>query len=216
MKKIFAFLLTLIMMFSFIACSNGNSSSKSAMTKEEMISQATEMTDEMWKKAAENSAYAESLVDKTFSFIGIVSEIETDYVTMFVDNNFSSINGFLDLNVYLPSEQLLELEKGSKLSIVGNINEINNTEEIINGSKIDRAVLVMKQAYIVEDHFTFEGTLLGENDSYGGWNVRIGDDDIAYIVHFDDGVDTSSFKYGQDIKFLAKFSGAFYDATIVE
>lgn len=217
MKKAFTFLLAIAMMLTFFGCSNGNTSSKGAMTQEEMLAEATEMTGEMWKKAAENNAYAESLVGNVYSFMGIVSDIEADYAVMSVKHDYSFISGFLTLHVYLPSEQLIELKQGLQLSVVGKIEEMKNEELQVSGTKENQAVYVMNLAYVVEDHFVFEGELLGENKSYGGWNVVIGDSDIAYIVHFADGVDTSNFKYAQKIKFLARFfGGSFDDATIVE
>lgn len=213
MKKCFALLLTLLMAFSLCACGE---TGEAEVTQEELMAKAAEMTDEIWKEAAENSAYANSLVGNTYSFVGTVAGIEKDHVIMDVKTDNSFMEGFLQLHIYLPAEQMLNLEKNLQLAMVGKIAELVDAEVILGGDKVDGSAFVLKQAYIVQDRFVFEGKLLGENESYGGWNVVIGDDNYAHIVDFADDVDTSQFQYAQKIHFSARFNGKCLDAALID
>ena len=235
MKKTISLLLALVLCLSLCACEQNSTSSDNQtaealteaikeenpkLTQEEMVAESTELTDEMWKKITENKAYANSLVGTSFSFMACVEEIATDYIVMNVVNSeFVSQAYAMQLHVYLPTEQLIKLETGLYLQMVGKVTEMIEGELTIlgpSGNKTVGPIYVMEQAYVVEDHFEFEGKLLGENESYGGWNIVIGDSSYAKLIHFADDVDTSELKYTQRIKFTAQYKGAFYDARIVD
>lgn len=235
MTKLIAFLLALVMVLSLCACGQNSKPSdnqtaeapteamkeeNAALTQEEMVAESTELTDEMWKKITENKAYASSLVGTTFSFMACVEEITTDYVVMNVVNSELVVQAYaMQLHVYLPTAQLIELETGLFLQMVGNVTEMTEGELTFlgpTGNKTVGPIYVMEQAYVVEDRFEFEGELLGENDSYGGWNIVIGDSNYAKLIYFADDVDTSELKYTQKIKFTAQYTGSFINARIEE
>lgn len=231
MKKILTLLLVAIMTISMVACGESTTSSEESntsteesttniATKEDMLAEALSVDyTTINNDSFENLAKAKSLYcNATLKLDGTVYEIKEDHVR--IGNGLS-----WGVSVYLPTEELIALEKWQRIVVVG-----KTTDEIIEekGASQTLSLYQMPEAYLVDDYFEYQVTLKGKNESYdGAWNILLGDSKYANLVYFADGVDLSSFNTssngnpGEKMTILAKSkfenytSWVYYDATII-
>lgn len=231
MKKILTLLLVAIMTISMVACDESTTSAEESntsteesttniATKEDMLAEALSVDyTTINNDSFENLAKAKSLYcNATLKLDGTVYEIKEDHVR--IGNGLS-----WGVSVYLPTEELIALEKWQRIVVVG-----KTTDEIIEekGATQTLSLYQMPEAYLVDDYFEYQVTLKGKNESYdGAWNILLGDSNYANLVYFADGVDLSSFNTssngnpGEKMTILAKSkfenytSWVYYDATII-
>lgn len=229
MKKLFALMLAAALALSLTACGGGTgdgsisgsgegSTPGGGMTKEEMLEQAIECSeDTINDDTLDNMARAkQTYCGKTLLIKGQVTEISSDYITMGRVNTY--------IKVYLPVEDIVNLEYKQFITIVGNMGE-----EITEGTfapDIPQKVYTyeVSPAYLVADTYEFTGTPIDENDSFpGAWNVEFSDvpnPEYRRLVYFDSSVDVSQY-VGKEITFSAKVvsgenSNTYSNAVIVE
>ena len=228
MKQVISLLLALVLCLSLCACGGGNDTPvtndtnvpvEAVPTKEELLAQALAVDyTTINNDSFENLAKAKSLYcNATLKLDGTIYEIKEDHVR--IGNGLT-----WGVSVYLPTEDLIALEKWQRIVVVG-----NTTDEIIEETNHAGTLSLyqMPAAYLVDDYFEYQVTLKGKNGSYdGAWNILLGDSDYANLVYFADGVDLSSFNTssngnpGEKITILAKSkfenytSWVYYDATI--
>ena len=229
MKKAISLVLALVMCLSLCACGGGNDTpdttdtnapEEAVPTKEELLAQALAVDyTTINNDSFENLAKAKSLYcNATLKLDGVVCEIKEDHVR--IGNGMS-----WGVSVYLPAEELIDLEKWQRIVVVG-----KTTDEIIEEANFTGTLSLyqMPEAYLVDDYFEYQVTLKGKNESYeGAWNILLGNSSYANLVYFADGVDLSSYNTssngnpGEDITILAKSkfdnysSWVYYDATII-
>lgn len=231
MKKIFALLLALLMTIAMVACGEETASAEDNNTATEENTSNVTAKDDMLAEALsvdyttinndsfDNLAKAKSLYcNATLKLDGVVCEIKEDHVR--IGNGVS-----WGVSVYLPVEELIDLEKWQRIVVVG-----KTTDEIIKETNFTGTLSLyqMPEAYLVDDYFEYQVTLKGKNESYeGAWNILLGNSSYANLVYFADGVDLSSYNTssngnpGEDITILAKSkfdnysSWVYYDATII-
>ena len=229
MKKTISLLLALVLCLSLCACGAGNDTpdtivtnapEEAVLTKEELLAEALAVDyTTIHKDSFDNLEKAQSLYcNATLQLHGVVCEIKEDHVR--IGNGMS-----WGVSVYLPVEELIDLEKWQRIVVVG-----KTTDEIIEEANFTGTLSLyqMPEAYLVDDYFEYQVTLMGKNESYdGAWNILLGDSNYAKLVYFADGVDLSSYNTssngnpGEDITILAKSkfdnysSWVYYDATII-
>ncbi len=231
MKKFLVLLMVAMMTISMVACGEETTSAEenntsteentsNVVTKDDMLAEALSVDyTTINNDSFENLAKAKSLYcNATLKLDGTVYEIKEDHVR--IGNGLS-----WGVSVYLPTEELIALEKWQRIVVVG-----KTTDEIIEEANHTGTLSLyqMPEAYLVDDYFEYQVTLKGQNGSYdGAWNILLGDSDYANLVYFADGVDLSSYNTssngnpGEDITILAKSkfenysSWVYYDATII-
>lgn len=235
MKKLLALLLVAVMSFSMVACGEQTTSAEenntsteettsNVITKDDMLAEAQSVDyTTIHNDSVENLAKAKSLYcNATLKVDGTVWEIKEDHVR--IGNGL-----YWGVSVYLPTEELIGLEIGQRIVVVGKTtDEIIEEEYEAFGYTETMSLYQMPEAYLVADYFEYQVTLKGKNGSYeGAWNILLGDSDYANLVYFADGVDLSSFNTssngnpGEAITILAKSkfenytSWVYYDATII-
>ena len=228
MKQAISLLLALVLCLSLCACGGGNDTpdptvtnapEEAVPTKEELLAQALAVDyTTINNDSFENLAKAKSLYcNATLKLDGTIYEIKEDHVR--IGNGLT-----WGVSVYLPTEDLIALEKWQRIVVVG-----NTTDEIIEETNHAGTLSLyqMPAAYLVDDYFEYQVTLKGKNGSYdGAWNILLGDSDYANLVYFADGVDLSLFNTssngnpGEKITIFAKSkfenytTWVYYDATI--
>ena len=232
MKKPLSLILALVLCLSLCACGGGNDTPvtndtnapvEAVPTKDELLAQAQAVDyTTIHNDSIENLAKAKSLYcNATLKLDGTIWEIKEDHVR--IGNGL-----YWGVSVYLPTEELIALELGQRIVVVGKTtDEIIEEEYEAFGYTETLSLYQMPEAYLVDDHFEYQVTLKGKNGSYeGAWNILFGDSNYANLVYFADGVDLSSFNTssngnpGEKITILAKSkfenytTWVYYDATI--
>ena len=232
MKKLIALFLEAIMCLSLIACGGGNDAPEATdaptetpapeevkMTKEEMLAIAEEYTaGNIQNDSIENIARAKmKYCNKTILLSGTVRSIQEDYIEL-----SASYGANYMIDVYLPLEELVLLEQGQYITVVG-----TTTDEIIDASEnvaeytFDYSHYQMPDAYFVKDTLEVTGILKGVSNSYApAFNIQIGESNVLKLIYFAESVDTSTLEYGQEITFVAKAVSKndnwhYYDAEII-
>lgn len=220
MKRLIALLLAATLALFLVACGSGDTTSdgngnttggdNSSMTKEEMLEVATVADEvEIGNAIFENVANAkQSYCGKVLKVSSIISAINEDSVSLGQAGSF--------LIVYLPEEDIANLQLQQSITVVGITNDdIQTDTQVINGTEFNQQCLVMEQAYLIEDRYEFSGIVKSENDSYtGAWNVEFPGQSVQKVVYFDDGIDVSQY-IGEEITFTAKvIDFKYYDAII--
>lgn len=236
MKKILVLMLAAALALSLVACggdsgagdnntpSGGNRDTTSTdtpsggMTKEEMLEQATECdAAEIAGETANNVARAtQTYCGKILSIKGTIGEISADHIQ--IDSN-----SIVRFKVYLPIDDIANLENGQLVTIVGNTGAEITEEPLGPGIPQNIYVYEVNPAYFVTDKYEYTGTPINENDDFpGAWNVEfsnVGNPEYRRLVYFDSSIDVSQYE-GKEITFSAKnvggFKGHYYDAVIVE
>lgn len=130
----------------------------SKMSKKDMLYIAKELTfQEINEEMENNQTRAKE------KYIGNVYLI-TGYIKEFKGNNIIlEDNGNSDIIVTLSKEEIMNLDNGQKVMIVGKFNDFKSnkeTKQIGDGSYTEETyTLYMKNAYIEKDNFTITGTI---------------------------------------------------------
>lgn len=218
MKKILAILLAAMIMLSFVACS-GNGGGQTAnvtpepteaptaepteepvKSKEELMSSSTEILfDELAKLTYDNIAQAKmKYCDKDVIITGYILEINEDHVIM---NSGSRSSSTIKIEAYIPLEDILNLERGQRLTVVGHLDE-----EIVDKASGDPLIpitykhYVMTTAYFVNDIYEITGKLFGFNSSYGAFNFAVPPtNNYCDLIYFADGVNVSYGPFSKEI-----------------
>ena len=161
MKKTVSLLLALVLCLSLCACGGGNSDTpdtpettetttpeETKMSKEEMLQVAVEI-DDYRTEMMDNIARAEAkYVGNVYYITGHVGDISNDHLNVG------------DFTVYLPTEDIMNVSTGQRITVVGKIDSIAY-EEISDGwgGYILQCSGVMSNAYFVTDIIEVTGTL---------------------------------------------------------
>lgn len=244
MKKLLALILAAALALSLVACgggsgagdnntpSGGNGDATStdtpsgggedntpSMTKEEMLEQAIECTaGEIAVETGNNIAKAkQTYCEKTLSIYGWIFEIGTDHITI--------SGGDTNFEVYLPEEDIVNLESRQYVTIVGNTGAEIREEQIAPDIPQNVYIYEVSPAYLVADRYERTGIPKSKNDDYpGAWNVEFPDSNnpkLLRLVYFDDSIDVSQYE-GKQITFSAKifpnsnWKNEYHDAIIIE
>ena len=169
MKKAISLLLALVMCLTLCACGgNGNPETDapteattpevSKLTKDELLAIAEPLTQEVVAKIFENHAFAKSLESNTYTFEGKVFETEFDYVNVYIDSivgadgkKYRYNHDGLYFSLYLPDEELFEVDRGESFKFVGKISEVQSVEHSLEGVEWNGIAMIMKDAYIIEE-----------------------------------------------------------------
>lgn len=191
---------------------------KDSMSKEEMLAQAEEVNASVINNESfENFARAkQTYCNKILKLKGMVQSIAEDHIEL-------GYNSTYVIDVYLPMDEILTLEVGQQIAVVGETtDEVINSSENIAEYAFEYVHYQMPTAYLVQDRFEITGILKGVNTSFApAFNIQIGDSNVLKLIHFADSVDTSSLQFGQEIKFEAKcvsdsMGWEYYEAEIIE
>lgn len=222
MKRLIALLLAVALSLSLAACGGGGDTTSdgsgdttgdesSSMSKEEMLEVATIADEiEMGNALVENIPNAKkTYCGKVLEVTSIISSINEDSVSL------GQVGSFL--TVYLPEENIANLQVQQSITVVGMTNDdIQTDTQVVNGTEFEQQHFVMEQAYLVTDRYEFTGTVKSENDSYiGAWNVEFPGQSVQKVVYFDDGINVSQY-IEEEITFTAKVIDFKYYNAIIE
>ena len=165
MKKATYFFLALVLFLSLCACGPTASTEETtpteveeetaptkeetAPTKEEMLQTAQKVsTIDILNSSKENIAKAKlEYCNKTLLLSGIVREIKEDHIELCIYYGAS-----YHVDVYLPLEEIVTLERGQGLTVVGKTtDEILESSEAVGGYTFKYKFYQMPTAYIVSD-----------------------------------------------------------------
>lgn len=214
MKKILALFLFVLLCFTLCACG-----AKKAPTKEEMLSVAVEAhAGDIELDSFKNVAGAkQKYCNKTLLLSGMVRRIKEDYIEI----SASGAPNYM-IDVYLPLEELVNLEEGQYITVVGTTTDkITESSENVFEYTYNYKHYQMPVAYFVKDTVELKGVLKGFNKSNSSaFNIQVGNSNEYSLIYFTDSVDTSKLKSGQEITFVAranmKMVWHYYDAEIIE
>lgn len=164
MKKVLCFILVLIMCLSLCACNheaetadetdnsissseqNGDDSANTVPTKDEMLAVASELDlSELYTQTESNIVKAKSeYCNKTFQCSRFITEIEENCILL--------SDGWCYLKVYLPLEDILQLENGQYVTIVGQMSD--NIEQEKDTYGLTEYQYSMNAAYLVSSTYT--------------------------------------------------------------
>ena len=225
MKKVTALILAFVLCLTLIACGQPTADVEQAttaapkQTKEEMLSVAEECSaTDLQNDSIENIVRAkQKYCNKTLLLSGYVRDIKEDHIEL---SSFYGANYMVD--VYLSMDELVLLDRGQSISVVGTTtDEILEDADEVGGTVFDYSHYQMPDAYLVRERVEVEGILKGVNNSYApAYNIQIGDSNVLKLIYFAENVDTSALEFGQKIKFSAKAINEtngwrYYDAEII-
>ncbi len=161
-KRFLALLLAAVLPLSLTACGgNGNgagssdgASAEATTSKEELLEQAENITfTELLTALQENKLRAqETYVGNVYTYSECVTAIEEDY---------AELSG--SVKVYLPKDDLMNLNVDERITVVGTIDSLDLTEtsETINGFEFSSTApaVEMKPAYYVDNRFEVTGPI---------------------------------------------------------
>ena len=201
MKKAISLFLVLLMCLSLCACGGGNSDApettevptettapeETVMTKEELLSIATNYHSRpLSSEMSENIAKASNTyLNQTVSIMGInITEINIDHVVAM---------HAVQYNIYLPPEDLAELEVGDYVRVVGTISKFDKVTVSEAGTSWDMISVDITPAYIVDKYFELSNGGLSyiRTDANGNkycfiMGPKLVDRFGNYIVYFSD------------------------------
>ncbi len=213
MKKLFALVLVVVMCLSFAGCG------AKTPTKEELLAVAVEVSaNEIQNDSIDNVVSAkQKYCNATISVSGYVRNINEDHIEL-----SASYGSNYMVDVYLPTDELVQLEQGQSITVVGTTtDEIVKDSENAGGYTFEYSHYQMPVAYLVKDRVEITGILKGENYSFKpAYNIKIGDSDVLKLVYFADGVDESLLENGKEVKISAKAINdgngfKYYEAEII-
>ena len=220
MKRVIAISLALIMvLIAFAGCSKGGTSDtndkQSSATKEELLEQATEVDmDDVSSDMEDNILAAkEKYFNKVLKTEGTV-EIKDDHVVIMGDD---ATNTFMD--VYLPTEELMNLKSMEKIAVVGETNDVLAEEtQQVEGTKWTQYHFQMKNAYIVQDKFEIQLAITTDKDAEAReCYIDVPNGSLAKVIQFAEGVDVATIPRYETITVSTKIIGGnYYEAEIIE
>ena len=144
MKKLICLVLILALSLSLCAC--GGDSAKS---KEDLLEVAKDYTS--WKEfnsAVDNKPKAESLVGEVGFIQGYINKIESNYCIVFPTTSNANVSF---LHVYLPKDELANLNVNDPIVAVGIIDSTKTEDYTFLGHTIERVYFEIKNAYLLDD-----------------------------------------------------------------
>lgn len=155
MKKTIALLMAAMLCIALTACGNKNietgkiententpepTENAEIISKEEMLEKAVEIDDYSSEMVANIVRAEAKYVGNIYYVTGLVNDITKDHLNVG------------DFTVYLPTEDILKLSTGQKITVVGRIDSIGLEESGDPfGGSFKQCALVMKNAYFVTD-----------------------------------------------------------------
>lgn len=130
------------------------------MSKEEMLAIAEEYTViDIHNDSVKNLARAkQKYCNKTILLTGVVYDILEDHVEL-LTSNYMYINSHI-VDVYLPLDELVLVESGQRITVVGTItDDIIDKSESIGQRTYNTKHYQMHNAYFVNDIYELTGTL---------------------------------------------------------
>lgn len=170
MKKALSLILALVLCLSLCACGGGDTeestnSSESIKTKEELLAGAqTVKADDILNDIGGNKARAAKYVDTVYCITGHVLEIEENYAIVLAADTGDWNNvihsddwyAYAELavfRVYLPTEELAELNKCENIQFVGKIESITT----FTYHAIEPLSLEVTNAFLVQKGVEYQG-----------------------------------------------------------
>ena len=218
MKRLSAIILSVVMALSVCACGGGAKPAETTaaaeettaagetkeavsekLSKEELLNTVGDVITTMGTIAGDtvdNKAKAKlTYCDKIFLVRGFVVDIETDYIVL-AD---SAYLGIPQLKVYLPLEEIVELENREEIDVIGHITndiESESTSDTFGGN-FTSDIYTMDYAYFVNDRFEISGKLFGMNQSYApAFNFMVpATSNTARLLYFADDVDPAEYGF---------------------
>lgn len=215
MKKLLTILLVAVLALSLAACGGGSDTPEAAtMTKDEMLKDATEVTmSELYDSTYNNVLKAkEDYCDKVIQVTTAVVEIQDDHAVL----SNTSILDEVVLDVYLPTEELMELQVNQRVTVIGISSDIEKGTISWGGVSVNPNHFIMNQAYITQLKFEITGKLNSETSISVPKSGESGY--IMDTIEFAEGIDASQY-VGQTITVLGKIinrSNGFIDILDAE
>ena len=222
MKRLIAAILVLCMCVGFYGCSNAleeqvsttqpteeqetlppseidptkepTQNTEKVFSKEELLNTAEETTIEQISTDTFNSVVkAKQLYcGKVLKLSGVVYEIEEGHIILRAEQHVAL--GKAGITVSLSNEDLMLLNKGQKIMVVGQTAEDTETHIDAVNNNYESHLFVMTQAYIIQDTFRISGEVWSANDDFmPAYNFSVEDLWYSPLVYFAEGVDTSVF-----------------------
>lgn len=218
MKRLSAIILSVVIALSVCACGGGTKTAETTtveetttaeetseaevptqLSKEELLNSVGDAITTMGTIAGdtvENKAKAKmTYCNNNFLVRGYVVDIETDYIVL-AD---SAYLGVPQLKVYLPLEEIVELENREEIDVVGHIAsdiESESTSDAFGGNYTSD-IYTMDYAYFVNDRYEISGALFGMNQSFApAFNFLVpATSDTARLLYFADDVDPAEYGF---------------------
>jgi len=188
MKRIIIILLAAVLMLCMVACGgNGETNETGEMSKEELLAVAIELNiAKMREDVDSNKSKASLYTGNVYLVTAYIAEIETDYVSL--DYSGSHV---INIRAYLPTDVLINLTEGSRITIVGEMGKYDVEEKSIASGTYPYPYFEMRNVYFVNDIFEITG--VADVDDYETFpNLAshemnrffrlIGNDGITYYV----------------------------------
>lgn len=160
MKKLIALLLAGVLCFSLCACGKGKT-----LTKEELLAKAqTVNADDILNDIGGNKARAAKYVDSVYCITGHVLEIEENYAIVLAadtgdwndvihSDDWYAYAELAVFRVYLPTEELAELNKCENIQFVGKVESVTT----FTYAKFEPLSLEITNAYLVQKDVEYQG-----------------------------------------------------------
>lgn len=227
MKRIWILLLVVTLCVSFAGCGEdvspvGTQGTDTVPT--DFWSVAVPLTVDILDQAADTEGGAGEVLGKVYSFRGVVTEITAEYalleyrIFLSEDTLWVSSPDIVCGHLYLPGEELAQLQVDQFLEIAGKVDAISHP--LFEDSGYTTTALEFREAN-VQQYYEVSGYLRYIVD----WEERVcyfteGDSRVDDLVHFNETVDLSAYRdlpsEGIPVTIRAKMIlGNYYDATII-
>jgi|GEM_PF-4684683 hypothetical protein len=144
MKRLLSISLVATLMLSMAAC--GSVAESDTMTREEMLTIAEELIiSDMRDEIGTNKAKASLYTGNIYIITAYVAAIEYDYALL--DHNGSHV---INIRAYLPSDDLVNLTEGNRITIVGEMGEYDVEERQTAQYTLSYPYFEMRNVYLVE------------------------------------------------------------------
>lgn len=214
MKRTIAILLALILLLSLAAC-GGDSPSEEAET---LLSEETELSmDELLAKAQplsilelneeirDNKARALSTYkDGVYTIWGIVSDINTDSVEIKAGYDYKRVR------VFLPIEELIEIDTNSVIQVVGTITDIQEETRQLSSYTFDYNIVILENAHFVKDDYEIKNAeisnIVYDRSTYK-YQCSVKDENLEYVYFICSYDQISNYQWNNFEKFTVSASG---------
>ena len=169
------------------------------MSKEEMLAIAEEYTViDINNESNKNLARAkQKYCNKTILLTGVVYDILEDHVELLTSNYKYNNSHFVD--VYLPLDELVLMESGQRITVVGTItDDIIDVSKSVGQSTFNYKHYQMHNAYFVNDIYELTGTLRFYYMEYMDSNGKIHSRDglpEAWVIGLAESDDSGVIRY---------------------
>ena len=131
------------------------------LTKDEMMDVAIELNTEDYDAMLNNIAKASTYTDSIVVVSGSIQSVDMEYCVLspivyslnegdIITNVYDS--QLLSLSVYLPTDELVELEYLQEISIVGKITNVEKSTTMIEGFEFTKIKLAVESAYLLDEY----------------------------------------------------------------